>query len=296
MDVSKSQIENTEDCSNHKAKAMFKKILVPVDFSETAQGALRYAVKAASQWESVEVHVVHVFAPEVPGDSVVIPNIETFLEAKEKALKDFVSEVNPPEGIKLTTELLIGFPADVIADVSSDYGLIIMGTTGAGGWLNRLLGSVSVAVAQRARCPVMLIPNDTLYTKMSHLVFACDIKAVDSPVMKLLKKISTETKTTLHFLHVRQEAEAPGAFDEAKIKLMEDIFKGGEPPFGFEIAEVSGDSISDAVGTYASEHHANAVGMVTRHRGLFEQLFHKSQTKDLAMHTKLPLVVFHTDD
>lgn len=275
---------------------MFKKILVPVDFSDTAQGALRYAVKAAGQWESSEVRVVHVFAPEVPGDSVVIPNIETFLEAKEQALRDFVGGIEHPKDLKLTTELLIGFPADVIADVSPEYDLVVMGTTGAGGWLNRLLGSVSIAVAQRARCPVMLIPNDTSYTEMRHLVFACDINSVDGAVVKILKKISTDIKTTLHFLHVRQETEAPGAFDEAKVKLIEDLFKGGEPPFGFEIAEVSGDSVSEAVGAYATEHQANAVGMVTRHRGLFEQIFHKSQTKDLALHTKLPLVVFHTED
>lgn len=276
---------------------MFKKILVPIDFSETARAALQYALEASKHWKSREIHVIHVFTPEVPGDSLVIPSVESFLQAKEEALKDFVNGVEKPKGVRVSSELLIGFPADIITEQSPDYELIVMGTTGASGWINRVFGSVSIAVAQRAKCPVLLIPNDSVYQELRHMVFACDIHAIDSDVVDYLKNINSEIKTTLHFVHVRSE-ETPDAFEDAKEQLLADLFKTGEPPFGFEINEVDekGQSIAEAIRDYADSHKADAIALVTYHRGIWEQLFHKSQTKQIAQHTRLPLLVFHAGD
>ncbi len=276
---------------------MFKKILVPIDFSDTARAALQYAIEAGKHWKSRAIHVIHVFTPEVPGDSLVIPSVEAFLQAKEEALKSFVSGIEKPTGVTITSELLIGFPADVITEQSTEYELIIMGTTGSSGWINRVFGSVSIAVAQRAKCPVLLIPNNSVYSELKHLVFACDIHAIDSEVVDYLKNINNTIKTTLHFIHVRADEE-PDAFEEAKEQLLNDLFKNGEPPFGFEINEVeeNGHSVAEAISEYALSHNADAIAMVTYHRGIWEQLFHKSQTKQIAQHTQLPLLVFHAGD
>lgn len=275
---------------------MFKKILVPVDFSETARGAFLYAVRAAKEWQSSVVHVVHVFTPEVPGDATVFPNIEAFLEVKERSLHEFAKGIEVPDGLQLTTQLEIGFPSDVLANISDEFDLIIMGTTGASDWLNRILGSVSVAVAQRARCPVLLIPKQKTFSPLSNIVFACDIQMMDEDVVSLIKAINTDLKASLHFVHVRQPGETSNTFEETKVNLIEGLLSKKEPPFDFEVMEVEGSNIAESVSQVAHEKDADAVAMITKHRGLWEQLFHKSQTRQIALHTSIPLMVFHTGD
>ncbi|MFM9952206.1 MAG: universal stress protein [Saprospiraceae bacterium] len=47
---------------------------------------------------------------------------------------------------------------------------------------------------------------------------------------------------------------------------------------------------------YAEMEKIDLIVMATRHRSFWEQLFHKSQTKQMALHTHLPMLVLHQGD
>ena len=51
-----------------------------------------------------------------------------------------------------------GNPADVLHDEARDAALLVVGSRGRGGFAGLLLGSVSQRVAQRAPCPVVIVP------------------------------------------------------------------------------------------------------------------------------------------
>lgn len=61
----------------------------------------------------------------------------------------------------LTVELFLdqGSPAAALLKASEDAALIVVGTRGIGSGQALLLGSVSYAVAHRAHCPVLLVPD-----------------------------------------------------------------------------------------------------------------------------------------
>jgi nucleotide-binding universal stress UspA family protein len=64
-----------------------------------------------------------------------------------------------PAGMKADTRLLNGDPADVIAAVTGDVGLMLIGSRGYGPLRRTLLGSVATGVISRAACPVMVLPR-----------------------------------------------------------------------------------------------------------------------------------------
>lgn len=134
---------------------LFRNILFPTDFSDTAQRALEYLGQIAEETKS-PVTLLHVYE-EKPVDADSRQHLEDggrFLsEAKKERLKSMgVSEVN--------IELTFGDPAQEIIDraTKGDFSLIVMGSQGKGFVKEVFLGSISNKVARHAGVPVLFIP------------------------------------------------------------------------------------------------------------------------------------------
>jgi nucleotide-binding universal stress UspA family protein len=145
--------------------ARFTRILVPTDFSETSDEALRYARTMAETF-GASIHLLHVFedpyivgtlAPEVYG-AVPEELRESALRAAEQHLDERVKDARA-RGLTCESEMLMGAPASAIAEQATQKGadLIVMGTQGRGGVAHLLLGSVAEKVLRTAPCPVLIV-------------------------------------------------------------------------------------------------------------------------------------------
>jgi nucleotide-binding universal stress UspA family protein len=133
-----------------------KRILVPTDFSETSDAALKYGIELARTF-GARLYLLH-----VPGETGVnfeadFPMVE-FENATRERLDTLVS---PRDMIKLRPEyaLRLGTPSDEIvryAD-SRDIDLIVMGTHGRSGVAHMVMGSVAEKVVRAAPCPVLTV-------------------------------------------------------------------------------------------------------------------------------------------
>src|SRR5688572_9991383 len=142
---------------------LFKKILLPTDFSDHAHEALSYATQLA-QLHAAPLCLVHAYdlvpyaLPEGPlMDDVQMRELQSALEKqlekqKQQALAAGASQV--------TAQLLQGSAASEIVRVASEqsFDLIVMGTHGRTGLGHLLLGSVTEKVVRRAPCAVLTIP------------------------------------------------------------------------------------------------------------------------------------------
>jgi nucleotide-binding universal stress UspA family protein len=145
----------------------FKKILCPIDFSEHADEALKFAVLLAEKNQS-SIHLFHVI-PEInyydwnmngvyPLISEEILNNERN-EAKNKLIelvKRFTSE-NPK--IEISYEMIDTYLiADTIVNIAkkTNIDLIIIGSHGRKGLDRILMGSVAEEVLRHAHCNVMI--------------------------------------------------------------------------------------------------------------------------------------------
>lgn len=270
-------------------------ILVPVDFSDTAANAVRYARQFAALQGRSAIKVVYVFMPQVDSEYPnFIPPMTEFSKLRHQMLDEFVAGIETtgaPSSVAIEKDVWVGFPADEIIKRSHEQDIIIMGTTGEGGILNKVFGSVSSAVAQRADCPVILVPAEAEFKSVHHILYASHYEAADQRMVAQLLDFNRAFNAHIHFVHVRDAGS--DRFEREKERIFSTLFAEGDPAFAFEIAELEADSVADALNEYAEQHHTELVVLVTRRRNFWEQLFHKSQTRSMARITRKPVMVLH---
>lgn len=146
---------------------LFRKILVPTDFSDCAQQALVTATSLAEKLDA-EVEILHVLwlpPPYVGTEVMAMPvaggkDMQAMIKQRaEEQLDKLVDTVGKPWESRLTKRLSPGDPASEVVRVAEEGGhdLIIMGTHGRKGLTRLLLGSVAEKVVRNAECPVMTI-------------------------------------------------------------------------------------------------------------------------------------------
>lgn len=144
----------------------FKKILVPMDFSEHALHALRLAISLArSSGGSItllHVGVVpHVYATELGLAGAASPLFAQMSEDIAKEQRHHLERVASeeiPAGLSHDVALREGFPPEEVLSQVKDggYDLVVMGTHGRTGLGRVLLGSVTERVVRECPVPVMV--------------------------------------------------------------------------------------------------------------------------------------------
>ncbi|WP_245617222.1 universal stress protein [Knoellia subterranea] len=136
-------------------------IVVAIDGSSHSAAAAERAFWIADLRKAPLIAITTWNVEVVDGMVVTTPGTDAWnaTEAKYRAVVDPIveplREAHPD--VEATVEVLRGSPAKVLAERSTDAGLIVMGTRGRGGFRGMLLGSVSQQVLETASCPVMLV-------------------------------------------------------------------------------------------------------------------------------------------
>lgn len=279
-----------------------KKVLVPTDFSHTAQQALRYAQRWCENIPEASIHVLHLYMPAMDAEYPnMVPPVPEYIKARQDMLDRFMTETSTACSGELshltpmTHDLAIGFPADEIAKQSSEFDLVIMGTTGETDLLDRVFGSVSSNVARRAQCPVLLVPKGVEYNPVKHILYAANYESVDDDALEQLLGLNATLQANVHFLHVNKDGEETG-YEKTKAELFENLFEEGVPEFAFTMEEVEGKDLAETLNNYAIQKHIDLVVMATPQRSFWERFLHKSQSRRMALTTKIPLLIYHFDD
>ncbi len=136
------------------------RIVVGVDDSKGARAALDWALDEARRHQA-HVTLVHAYQLEVAWiDRADIARWAAMeRRAAEGALRHLVEELSVPAGVELDAQVVEGNPVDVLIEASADADLLVVGSRGRGGFSGLLIGSVSQRCAERAGCPVVVVPT-----------------------------------------------------------------------------------------------------------------------------------------
>ena len=141
-----------------------KKVLVPVDFSDSSDVALRYGRALASAF-GASLHIIHVvqepyaqpWAVEAYGFSMATLQEDWIKEANAKL--EGLLTVTDKSTLKATAITILGHPVSEILRFAADerIDLVVMGTHGRGPLGHMVMGSVADRVVRHAPCPVLTV-------------------------------------------------------------------------------------------------------------------------------------------
>ncbi|SHF41760.1 universal stress protein A [Desulfacinum infernum DSM 9756] len=145
-----------------------EKILVPVDFSEYSQKAVRYGVEIAKDRKAslTLLHVINQRIIDAVHELSVKGYKGDFVEVMRKMMAEREAELQQMvpqdwrEGLtELNFEIRKGRPSEEVIKYAKEHGmdLIVVGTHGRSALASALLGSVANTVVLRAPCPVLVV-------------------------------------------------------------------------------------------------------------------------------------------
>jgi nucleotide-binding universal stress UspA family protein len=136
---------------------VMRKVVVGVDESACSKLALRWGAYVAATMGAPLEAVAAWQYPQIYGGGYLPAAFDPCADA-EKWLTATVDEVfgeNRPSA--LSQVVREGRAAPVLLHESENAAMLVVGSRGHGGFVGLLLGSVSAAVAEHAKCPVLVV-------------------------------------------------------------------------------------------------------------------------------------------
>lgn len=286
--------EQQNSLTESNKKQYMKTILFPTDFSETSDKAL-HVVKYIAQKSNACIHVFHVYNIPVTlynnMDAIIPPQIiddvRISAEKEAAALKKNLEA----DGFIVEVTVEMGSVTDEIISIThkNSFDLLIMGTTGDGNLVNKIIGSNASAVLMRVNIPVLLVPKDCVFDGFKSIVYLDELKDDDIEVLDALFSLSKEIGVrNLSLLNINTGF----FFEPVDEKLMTRLTTA----FGADqlvIDSVTAADVKQGIDLYLEQTQIDLVVMSTKKKTILERLFVKSNTKIMAMQSKIPLLVYH---
>jgi nucleotide-binding universal stress UspA family protein len=132
-----------------------------------------------------------------------------------------------PRGFDIETSAVIGSPKDEIPRIAGEWNadLVVLGARGLGRVKRFLLGSVSLAVARRVSCPVLVVKGRA--RKLASILVGMDGSEDSFQALRFLLSLPLARQTKLRLLSVvepiRYPTSAPGAVRGHLARMLKEV-------------------------------------------------------------------------
>ncbi len=271
-----------------------KKILVPTDFSDQAENALKVAVQLAKKYDS-GIHMLHMI--ELPMHQIIatsnfseLPEAVFFMKIAhnnfEKALdKDYLEGLDIYENIKFN----IASEGVLEACKEEDFDLIVMGSHGASGFKEMFIGSTAEKVVRTSKKPVLVIKNDTDIFNVDNFVFASDFKNDNTETYKQAVKLAKSWGSKIHLLLVNTAGNFKTTTEAEE--AMNEFIKGTDYD-NYTLNIFNDVSVEKGILNFSKSINADLIGISTHGRQGIAHFFNGSISEDLVNHSKRPVITF----
>lgn len=272
-----------------------RKLLIPTDFSSNAENAVRYAfAMMKNTGEEVEYVLLNAYTIPHGGSNTMLVSITDILKRdSENGLRSCMKKIkSEDEEIDIRTVSMHGSLSTCIETLldHEDFDLIVMGTLGAGGLKKVLLGSNTSEVVAKIDLPILIVPHEARYNPPDNILFTTDFRPAKREYqVKSLLNFAMPLDSQIFILNIHRQKDVVNV-DEAKaMSGLEKLFEGTRHSYHHRI----GDDIIMGIEHFIEENDIKIVAMIVRHLSFLESIFHKSLTREMAMHTKIPMLALH---
>ena len=242
--------------TNEPAHGVVRRILVGVDGSEDGLRAVRYATRAALV-TGAEEWIVNVADPGamVTGMWELVVTTEALQKAGQGITADAVGAATGlglPSS-RVTSEVLVGQAADVLAELSAKADLLVVGRRSMSGLERMFVGSTSVSVAGLAHCPVVVISSSSTPQEtggQGTVAVAISTWPPHSAALDWGAREATVRKARLRVVHVvPAEGTLPSTLAEATAELEKQLapLRAQHPDTAIDLEVLVGTPIDELI-------------------------------------------------
>lgn len=271
-----------------------KKILIPTDFSEHAEYALKVAAQIAKK-NNGEIILLHMLELPHQGSDALgagsdIPEIMFFKNAAIRRLEELMDE-DYLDGLKVSEIVQFELAFDGILNISqkNNVDLIVMGSHGASGFKEMFIGSNAEKVVRNSDIPVLIIKREESNFKVNDFVFASNFTdEIKKPFQKAVE-FATKFDSNLHLVMINtpNNFQTTTEANETMKKFLSN----------FNLNKVqthiyNDSNIEKGILNFADSIKADLIGMSTHGRKGLSHFFNGSISEDLVNHSNRPVITF----
>lgn len=286
-------------------------ILLPIDFSSFAIKSCKIAFQMAEKL-GIEVKIIHVYfspvetsIPFAEAFTYERPNPMSTQQMEDAAMQEMqlfkgkieneITNGSIPK-VKYSYEILEGIPEDRILRFAKKCPpqLIIMGTHGSSMRQHDLIGSVTAEIIERAKVPVLTIPENSNLDNIDNIKnigYATNFDESELLATEKLMHIFKDFDVWIQYLHIGHADDQP--WDDVKLKGLRKYISDKYNHNKVECHFIEGEDMLVEVEKYVQSYGIDMIALTTHRRSIFARLFNPSKARRMLFHTNTPLLVFH---
>ncbi|MCA0130989.1 universal stress protein [Winogradskyella alexanderae] len=270
------------------------RILVPTDFSEQAENALKVAAMLAKP-NNAEIYLLHMM--EIPMQQIDpinahsdVPEALFFMKLAHKKFEDLMDS-DFLEGITVHETVKADLTFNEIKEACKEFNIdmIVMGSHGAKGIKEMFVGSNAEKVVRTSEVPVLVIKNKHQSFIVNDFVFASDFKNDNRETYKQAVQFAESFGARIHLLMVNTASNFITTI-EAKERIHD--FISGQSFDNYSINIYNDISVEQGILNFSKDVNADLIGISTHGRQGIAHFFNGSISEDLVNHAKRPVITF----
>lgn len=273
-----------------------KRILLPTDFSENSWNAISYALQLLKN-QTCDVILLNTYTPAVftyeyaHTSSQQLNVMDAVKETSKKNLDTLLTRIeteftNPKHTFTLRSSFntLTAEINELNENIKID--VIIMGTQGATGVKEILLGSNTVHVIKTAKCPVLAVPSGFAYESPHEILFPTDLEIdFENSQIHALLELAKSNHSRVNAMHVILDE-----LSKIQTNNKHDLEKMFEHS-AFIFHSIKRKNILKAIDEFQLKHKINLLVMINNKHSFFENIFFKNTINQIGFHLNIPFLV-----
>lgn len=273
-----------------------KHILVPVDFSAQALCAIKVAANIAKK-TNADIFLLHMI--EMPDGAVdaingggesSTPASLLFMKKVHERFDELKNSVYL-KGITVKESVHFHKTFDGVIEESKnqDIDLIVMGSSGATGLKEMMIGSNTEKVVRHSEIPVLVVKDGSADLEINTITFASDFSAESKTTFQNVIDFAKIFDAKIHLLYVN----TPHKFSNTqKIRTTMANFVADFNVEDFETFVYNETTVEKGILNYSDEINADLIAINTHGRSGLSSFFTPSVSQDLANHAMKPIITF----
>lgn len=268
------------------------RIVVPSDFSESANVAIDHAVDLAKKFDA-EITLIHVLETGAY-QGIFSPSKKTEyseLEEAQTKLQEDAHKLETESGISISQEVVRGRIHEEIVRISEENNadLIVMGTHGSSGWEEFFVGSNAFKVVTQSACPILTIQEQAKNPECLNIILPLDTTAETRQKVPYAAAMAKNFGSTIHLAALISDDTPEVRHDfEIKNQHIKDYLE--REGVAYTESYLVGSNLATMTMNFAESKDGNLIVMMTEQEPNLTGFLMGPFAQQIVNHSKIPVL------